>query len=80
MGKYDALEHFFKNSSSQSLTLNFSEIEEIIGATLPQSAHVHSAWWANDNSGSHPHAVWLVAGWKVVHADRRAQQVLFERL
>ncbi|MCY3637763.1 MAG: hypothetical protein OXI16_06045 [Chloroflexota bacterium] len=26
---------------------SFTEIEKIIGDTLPPSAHQHSVWWAN---------------------------------
>jgi len=32
----------------REVTLDFREIEAIIGSTLPKSAYAYSAWWSND--------------------------------
>jgi hypothetical protein len=62
--RYDGLrEHLSGRGAEQRVSLTFAEISELIGRPgLPQSAHVHRAWWANERSGSHSHArSWLDA-------------------
>ncbi len=64
MNKYNPLETFFANNKFESVKLTLSEIEKIIGDSLPLSASKHSAWWANDTTHVQAQA-WLNAGWKV---------------
>lgn len=47
-GKYTPLEQYLKNSVKNDLTLSFADIERIIVASLPMSAHEHGDWWANE--------------------------------
>lgn len=59
--------------------LSFAEIEQIIGDSLPPSAHDHREWWSN-HAGSHVQArAWLEAGWDVDNVDRGSQTVRFRR-
>jgi hypothetical protein len=60
-----------------SLTLTVSEIEEIIGETLPPGARFPS-WWRNDQHRAHSRA-WLTAGWEAAGMDRTAATVEFIR-
>ena len=58
--KYTKLKEYLKN---YTLTMNYGDIEKIIGEKLPQSAYVHREWWSNTG---HEHAkIWTEAGWKV---------------
>lgn len=67
-GKYYALQKWLqeqKKEGSTLLKLNFDEIEQILGESLPESSRSHRSWWANDYS-THVQAVaWLNAGWLV---------------
>ena len=47
-GKYRNLQKWLENNSNERITLAFSEIEEILGFSLPESSKTHVAWWAND--------------------------------
>ena len=51
MGKYDGLTAYLESLDANRVRLTFGQIERIIGARLPPSAHqVTNAWWANDHS------------------------------
>lgn len=56
MSKYDPLNRFLSQQSTDRITLTFSEIEAILGFTLPASAHRHTAWWSNSNTKAHPYS------------------------
>lgn len=67
MSKYTPLEKYLANCGKDEISLNFSEIETIIGAKLPDSARVYPAWWSNvgESSNAHSHAYsWHNAGYK----------------
>lgn len=77
MPKYANLEKFLLGLPGRSWTADFSEIEEILGFTLPASARKHPAWWSNDRQG-HSHAgSWLDAGWRTSAIDLKARSVTF---
>ena len=59
MGKYDALYHFLEHIQPdvRGRTLNFDEVEKILGFKLPKSAYAYPQWRANPTSPQqHPHA------------------------
>ena len=61
--KYYPLERYLSIQNNNRIELTFSDIEKIIGDTLPPFAHKYLAWWAN---GGHIQAyAWLNAGWRV---------------
>lgn len=63
--KYEPLSIFLKSQSSSNIRLTNKEIEDILTFSLPKSALVYLAWWANDGK-SHSHAnSWLDADWQV---------------
>jgi len=58
--------------------MSFSEIEKILGFTLPTSARKYNAWWANEHNGSHTHArAWQDAGWKSFQLNLAGEMVSF---
>lgn len=65
--------------TTASLMLSFSDVEEIIGDTLPPSAREYRQWWENQDSGSHA-PLWLAAGFKVDKVDFASEHVRFERI
>jgi len=82
MSKYSPITEFLNNQTAEKrdLTVSFDTLEEILGFSLPKSAHTHRPWWANEKAGSHSHArSWIEAGWKVESADLSKLRVRFMR-
>ena len=54
-------------AEEQQLTLSFSDIERILGRSLPLSAYVGTGWWTNTTNlltmSTHTKA-WQEAGWR----------------
>ncbi len=67
--KYGPLELHLRSTPSKvrEVTIQFLELERILGAPLPESALTHRQWWENPkDSKSRPQAhAWLSAGFKV---------------
>jgi hypothetical protein len=79
MTKYEPLRLWLDTgSASDEVTLGFADIEKILSAGLPASAHRHQAWWANDPSHVQA-AAWLSAGWRVDGLDAGRSRVRFRR-
>ena len=82
MSKYDPLNRFLSQQSSDRITLTFSEIEAVLGFTLPASAHRHTAWWSNSNTKAHPYSqAWTDAGFYTVDVSttQHAEKITFEK-
>ena len=78
LSKYQPLKLFLSNQLSDDITLEYGELEDILGVQLPPAAHKHAAWWSNDPL--HVQAVaWLEAGWRMHKSSRRHQWVRFIR-
>lgn len=76
MSKYDDLKIFLISSNKSVIKLSFSEIENILNSTLPRSAYVHTAWWANDNSHCQSKA-WISAGYSTKNLNLAEKSVCF---
>jgi hypothetical protein len=75
--KYDPLQRFLSADPVLPLTLSFAQVEQIVGFQLPDSARMHPAWWANEKSPTHSHAMsWLLAGVKAA-PNMRERRVTF---
>ena len=81
MSKYDPLLQYLAKSEALFLTLSFVEIEKILGASLPSSAHRHTAWWANEKEGTHSHSnSWMDVGFRTESLDLNARRVSFRKV
>jgi hypothetical protein len=81
MPKYDALSERLARTPGESVTLSFTELDELVKG-LPGSARQHAAWWANETGPSQRHVqarAWLGAGWQVDHVDFNDHRVIFRR-
>lgn len=77
--KYDPLKRYLLDHRGDFCTLTFSDIEKIIGASLPSSARKRAQWWGNDKT--HVQALsWIMAGWNVERPNFAEQHVFFTRL
>lgn len=80
MGKYDRLYRYLTESSEARLRMSFVDVERVLGDTLPASARKHSAWWANEQTTTHPHnRSWLDAGYETARLDLYGQTIEFVR-
>ena len=78
-GKYAPLHRHLSNLDAREWATTFREIERILSAKLPPSAHTYREWWANDRT--HTQAIaWMLAGWKHVSVDLRTETVVFRRV
>lgn len=80
MSKYAPLAAYLQAQQTNSVTLNFHEIDQLV-AGLPRSARNHEAWWSNSRTeDSHTWAhLWLAAGWQRGPLDLVRELVVFER-
>jgi CBS domain-containing protein len=62
------------------LQMTFSEIEEIIGGSLPPSAYNHRNWWDNTPEVHTQSSSWLEAGWRVGYRNISAKTITFVRI
>ena len=80
-GKYAPLYRFLRTRAGGEWRVSFTDIEAVLGFTLPESARVHRPWWSNQrNAGGHSHALaWLLAGWKTRAVDLEQETLVFQR-
>ena len=77
MSKYAPLADHLRDSGQESVTMTFADIEQVIGAKLPQSAFSHRAWWSNNPSNSVITNSWLKAGYKTENVDMAGKKLVF---
>ena len=78
-GKYDPLGKYLQNRKSDWLA-SFSDIEDIIKNSLPNSARKYPAWWSNDRTSKGRHSrVWLEIGWETQSLNIPSEKVKFVR-
>ncbi|GEM_PF-490945 len=83
--KYAPLEQYLRTrfASSHELIMSFSQIEEILGSRLPESALKYREWWSNQTeTKNRPQAyAWISAGYDVdtVHQEAGNAWVRFKR-
>ena len=82
-GKYIPLEQYLRElpANQRDVTLRFEQIERILDAKLPSSAHEYRQWWDNEKEGNHVNTrAWANAGWKVENVDFNRKQVRLVRV
>jgi hypothetical protein len=77
--KYIRLAAFLAGQPSEvtRVEMRLSEVEDLVGETLPGNARFPS-WWRNDDRRMHSRA-WLTAGWEVVEMTGNESKVVFAR-
>lgn len=79
MGKYDPIGRHLRKTGAQRVTLDFAEVEKLLGFTLPPSARQYPAWWSN-TGGSHVQArAWLDVGYLTESVDLEGEKLAFVR-
>lgn len=78
--KYDALGDYLAGLQAIEASLSFSDIERIIGASLPEKAVNYPAWWSNNPSNNTMTKVWLEAGFRTEKVDIGGRRLVFRRV
>ena len=80
-GRYLALYTYLKHRYANTVVLTFSEIEDLLGFTLPETARLDRAWWANTDPKTEPSGYsdsWILAS-RTAKPNLLARTVVFER-
>lgn len=80
MSKYQPLEDYLKEAQNDNLTMKFSDIENVIGFTLPPSSLRHRAWWSNNASNNVMTLAWVNAGFETENVDMEDKKLVFRRV
>ena len=76
--KYKALSEFLYESWEKRIVLSYAELENILGFSLPASAHnLPQSYWANTEYHTYAKS-WLKLGYKA-KVDAENKKVIFER-
>lgn len=81
LGKYAPLYQYLKEHDKPRITLSFTEIEAILGFSLPHSAYTYPTWW--NPGGMHTHCrSWVQAGYKAadISSGTRRKRMTFEKV
>jgi hypothetical protein len=79
VAKYDPLFKFLCRAGDEPVTLEFDDVERLVGP-LPTAALKSRRWWGNDPSAGTPNVqskAWLNAGREVESVDHAARRVRF---
>lgn len=77
--KYYPLFEHLNGSNQAAVTLTFTEVETLMGCSLPASALKKKNWWSNRDSPSALQAgAWVSAGYQVESVDLIQKTVTFK--
>ena len=77
--KYFPLFSRLQRAAGEPVTMTFTQIEELMGSSLPGSARARAGWWSNRSQGAVQAAAWMGAGYHVAAVDLTAETVQFEK-
>jgi DNA-binding XRE family transcriptional regulator len=77
--KYYPLHTYLSEQPLDELTLTLSEIESMMDAPLPASAHTRRAWWSNRSRGAVQAEAWMKAGYHVQTIDLHNERITFRK-
>src|SRR6202790_918480 len=80
-GKYQLLYQYLEKRFANTVVLTLTQIEDLLGFALPESAHIDQQWWANDADDGQRDSQsrsWTLAS-RTATPNLQAQTVAFER-
>lgn len=80
-GKYAPLYRYLRARSGRQWRVSFTDVEALLGFTLPRSARLLRSWWSNrrDSHGYAHSLAWQLAGWRTAAVDLEHESLVFER-
>lgn len=79
MSKYAPLTSHLNQIGRNCIPMKFSEIERVIGRSLPPSSREHRAWWSNNPSNNVMTKAWLAAGYETEQVNIAGEKLVFRR-
>jgi hypothetical protein len=78
--EYRSLHKYLRDRYAQTVVLTFAQIEDLLGAALPEDARLRAGWWTDQGTDdtSPQSQAWLAANRSAV-PNLRARIVTFER-
>jgi hypothetical protein len=78
--EYRALHKYLRDRYAETVVLTFMQIEDLLGASLPEAARVETAWWTNSatDQTSPQSQAWIAAD-RTATPNLPAHIVRFER-
>ena len=76
--KYRQLSDYLYSNEDDKVRLTFGDIEQVLGFTLPPSAYIHRAFWANTKTHSIALS-WMSVGFETVEVNIEGSYVIFEK-
>ena len=77
--EYVSLHKYLANRYADMVVLTFSQLEDLLGFALPDSARTQQEWWTSTDSDKSSGAdAWILAG-RTATPNLRARTVTFER-
>lgn len=67
MKKYDPLMLYLDKCDKSQITLSYREIEEILGDSLPATAHKKAEWWSNNDTTHTQSSAWSDVDYKTTN-------------
>ena len=81
MSKYEGLARHLSELDGDTVTLSFTQINDLVTGGLPQSAYDYRPWWANRNDGTgSQNQGWQSVGWESGEVDMDDETVKFTRV
>ncbi|ANU23357.1 GNAT family N-acetyltransferase [Planococcus donghaensis] len=77
--KYIPLANYFSATKNPTITLQFTEIEKIMGQSLPNAAYLSYSWWKKTKAPAKHYLAWTAAGYAVTHVEPK-RYVIFVRI
>jgi hypothetical protein len=81
MTTYDLLYDYLRKQAASSVEMTFTDVERVIGQSLPKTARARSQWWVNETNPKSRHVqchAWRDAGYDA-EVDLVAQTVIFRK-
>lgn len=76
--KFRALEDYFRKATTSPITLQFNEIEKIIGFKLCDSAYKYAAYWYQSKKGNISNA-WDNQNYEILKVDIEKRKIIFRK-
>jgi hypothetical protein len=80
MSKYAPLTRHLNARHQTEVPMQFSELEGLLGFSLPPSSRKHRAWWSNNEDSSVITKAWLAAGYRTRDVDLASERLVFVKL
>ena len=76
--KYSKLTDYLKNCRQKEIRLTLSEIQDILGFPLDESAYRYREFWANCTASTKAFS-WMEAGYEIIETNLQEKTLTFRK-